>query len=73
MIIRYVDLERGKTSAILDLHKVPDVISKAVSGILKECIAKGGLSAKQFDLYDADSCSVNYGNIKSIFVKLKNS
>jgi hypothetical protein len=43
VIIQYFHLERGKTSAILDLYKVSDVISKAVSGILKGFISKASM------------------------------
>jgi hypothetical protein len=71
--IRYFDLERGKTSAILDFYDESDETSEAIADKRKECISEAGLSGKQLVAYGADNCSVNYGKNKSVFVKLKNS
>jgi hypothetical protein len=71
--IRYFDLERGTTSAILEFYEDSDGTSKAIADKFEELISKAGLSRKQLVSYDSDNCSVNYGKNNSVFVKLKKS
>jgi hypothetical protein len=67
--IRYLDLESGTTLAILDFYEDSDETSEAIADSLKSVSLKLGLLGKQLVAYSADSCLVNYGKNKSVFVK----